>query len=234
MLLLVTWTLFWKAYGLVVICLISNPIRRTIRDNREWAVLRAAPVKISSALEKESSQRPAGGERVDEQCAVPPITPVREPERIPAIKAAPNWSSGKVKDLREGVQQKEQEVSTKDLDRFTRKGKVASPVRKRRKLTKAKARCKKRPAISAAYQEKVNNQHRLFRKGLRQAAKDMVACINEVADHTTTVRELRQTLGLVIRQHPGLKDLPYSQAVQELLWLDNKAAPLPMPCESED
>jgi hypothetical protein len=234
MLLLVTWTLFWRAYGLVVVCLISIPIRRSIRDNQEWAVSRAAPVETSSALEKEPSPRFTGGARVEEQCAFPPFLRIWEAESPPIIKAGTNWSSVKKRDARDGFQEKEQEASAKDLDRLTRKGKAAGPIRKRRKCTKAKVRRKKRPAISAAYKEKINNQSRLFRKGLRQAAKDMAVCINEVADHTTTVRELRQTLRLVIRQHPGLKDLPYPQAVQELLWLDNRAAPLAMVGEKED
>ena len=110
-------------------------------------------------------------------------------------------------------------VTPVDLSgRTTTTGRSFRPRRKPGK--KSKLARENAKFIRQLTREILNSQNRMIRKGMRQLANEMVLCINEVADHKTTAREQRQKIRLDIRQHPGLKDLPFSKAVQQLLWIE--------------
>ena len=107
----------------------------------------------------------------------------------------------------------------------------ADPIGK--KPEKRKGRRKQRMPVKPEERERINAQDRLFRRGLRQVANRLASCINEVAAHTTTEKEVLQTLRLMILQHPRLQDRSYQQVVQELLQADSYAGPPELGGEQE-
>jgi hypothetical protein len=197
MLIMMTWMLFWKLYGLAVGCLIAILIGCHLCRNVE----RHPGVRDSSEgrLEQASGESPSGSHmKVEVDDIVIRHLKIWEPEAPPIIKAAVNTRGRSTHNNGKGKATVHTPGVTKDQS-----VQVKSNVR-----------------------EKPGQQNKVFRNRLRQIAAELAACLNEVAENTATERELDKAMRLVIRQHPVLQRLSYEDALQTLLWTENELEPL--------
>ncbi len=80
--------------------------------------------------------------------------------------------------------------------------------------------------VKSNIRQSPSEQNKAFRRGLRRIAAELATCLNGVAENTTTERELNIAMRLVMRQHPGLQNLPYGEALQALLGMEIDLASL--------
>jgi len=129
---------------------------------------------------------------------VPPHLKIWEPETPPVIKAKVNA----------------QDHPNRNKDNG--KVKVHETCPSKKQIVQVKSNIRERPS----------EKNKVFRRGLRRIAAELAACLNGVAENTTTERELYKAVRLVIRQHPGLQNLPYGDALQALMWMEGDFASL--------
>jgi hypothetical protein len=196
MLLMITWMLFWKLYGLAVVCLIAIPITDGLRNSVErYPAVQQSSEKLQ---EKDRDHLSLPSELRDNANYIVPLQlKIWEPETPPVIIKA---------------------VVNAQVRSTCNKGKGNRKVRKT-------GRSKKRSVqVKSNVHQKSNQQNKVFRRGLRRIAGELAACLNGVAENTTTETELYKAMRLVIRQHPRLRSLPYREALQALLWMENDFA----------
>ena len=192
MLLMMTWMLFWKLYGLVVVCLMAIPIIGSLRSGSERYPPLQQSRKEPEKMESDQSTLP-NEVGVEANYIIPLQLRIWGPENPPVVKARantqahPNCHKDKVlmKIQETGKKKKRSEQNRSDV------------------------------------LERPNRQIKISRRGLREIAVELAACLNGVAENTTTERELYKAMRLVMRQHPSLRSLHYDEALQALLWTED-------------
>ena len=198
MLVMITWMLFWKLYGLAVACLIAIPIIGNQRTRIKGYLAAQQSPKQPREKDRDHSLLP---NEIEEEATytIPPHLKIWEPETPPVIiKVVANTQPRSAR------------------NKSKAKTEVHETSTSKKHPVKAKSNLREKPS----------QQNKVFRMGIRRIAGEMATCLNGVAENTTTEKELYKAMRLVMRQHPGLRSLPYEEALQVLLWTEDDFAAL--------
>jgi hypothetical protein len=204
MLLLLTWTLFWKLYWLVFFGMVSVPAISCLSDHiKRSPIFKRAPEKEPEQFQAQPNEKQYDDYEAD--LVILPHLRIWEPETPPIIRTEIKTPESKVKE--ENIDFPEENVVASFQDQAkVKKDPPGQPAVVR---------------VEPVLWRQEKQKPRYFRKGPHQIAGELADCINEVERNTSTEWEVAKTLRRFIRQHPRLRRLPYAEALQELVWIED-------------